>query len=135
MENLFVKTFEEFNEVSSEVEVLDEGLVEFATEEVSEGLADFLKGVNWYKKNWKIAFGYYKAMNNPAGMKTVAKLGTQEENSGWKFTPGKNLDAFRNQLDFIHRAVSGAVRAAVFRRRCWARRLTGRCRWWFLGML
>ena len=45
-----IKTFEQFS--FSEEEVIEEGLM------------DMIKGVNWYKNNWKVAFGYYKKLGN-----------------------------------------------------------------------
>ena len=98
MKNL--KTFEEFNMISQE-----------NTELVEEGLGDLLRGVNWYKKNWKVAFGYYKKMNNQKMMELVAKRGTEEDKNNWKSASGgRELQlqtAFREALDKVENETKG----------------------------
>ena len=96
MKNL--KTFEEFNMRND-------------SELVEEGLGDLLRGVNWYKKNWKVAFGYYKKLNNQKMMEVVAKRGTEEDKNNWKsLSDSKELqhqNAFRTGLDKIENMTKG----------------------------
>ena len=105
MELKYVKTFEQFSVQDPELQDL---------EIVEEGLGDWLKGVNWYKKYWKVAFGYYKKLKNEAGMILAAKMGSEEEKTGWKFTPkDPHFETFRSQLDLVHGAVAGKIGIGV----------------------
>lgn len=112
MENKYVKTFEQFSE-----ELLNnpENI-----ENLDEGLKDWLKGVNWKKKNWKIAYGYYKLMgqNNANAEKiarNIAVKGTIEDKNDWPASTSKygdkakQFELFRDGIDRVQRGVSGVM--------------------------
>ena len=104
----YVKTMEDFF-LAEELEfdmtdmiIAEDGIVE-------EGLSGWLQGLGWCKKNWKIAFGYFKEMNNKAGMIGTARMGLEEEKTGWKDTPkNTNFELFREQLIKIKKMTTGS---------------------------
>ena len=78
------------------------------TENLDEGFVDWIKGVNWYKKYWKLAFGYYNKID-PEIAKVVAKKGVAEEKAGWKMLSGDTK--FRDALVKFSSTISAGTGA------------------------
>ena len=87
-----LKTFEQFEYTSTD-------------EMVDEGLIGALTGWDWYKKNWKIAFGFYKAMGSASMMKKIAKTGTMAEQLKWKTNP--QIEQLTDTLDKVKGYING----------------------------
>ena len=68
---------------------------------------DKMTGFDWYKKFWKVAYGYYKYKNNSDMMKSVVIQGSRAETSGWKDTP--EFEKFYENLDKIKKYVRSSL--------------------------
>lgn len=89
-------------------QLIREAIDEIEDENLEEGFVDWLKGVNWYKKYWKLAFGYYKKID-PEIAKVVAKKGVAEEKAGWKMLSGDTK--FRDALVKFSSTISAGTGA------------------------
>lgn len=93
-----LKTFEQYNYNSEN--------------QLNENWVDWLKGVNWYKKYWKVVYGYYKNMNKPDMSKKVAQFAKVMQENNWPNALSKvfrPFDELAQYMDAVKIRITGAT--------------------------